>query len=516
MVYLLPTNVRKQSYNYEKAYRQCLYAFLLHRKRNIRYNTTMKKAHLIGICGKGMAGLAVLLKSQGYTISGSDEGFYDPMYSYLTLHGITFTKGYASQNIPVDTEMIIIGKHAKLTPESNEEVHTAFSGTIPVKSFPEIINELTAQTHNIVVAGSFGKSTCTALISWCLRSAGKDPSYFIGATPYGFTESAYIGTSDIFVLEGDEYPSSNWDPTSKFLYYNPRTILLTSGEHDHINIFPTLESYLAPFKKLVTLPKEDDCIIACGTGAHMDEILTHTRTRIVTYSLSDTRTDWYAEDISYGELSSFMIYHRGTPCIEITTTLLGSHNMENIVGCVALLLEKKLLTKEEIIHGVRTFKGVEGRLDRKESDSSVIVFEGFGSSHAKLTSLFDALTLHYPSKKIVTVFEPHTFSWRNRGALSWYSHIFSPAHTVLVFDPPTHGAHTQENLSLEEIVEKISEHHPRVFPFRNKEEGLNLIQKHTEGDDIILLVTSGDLGGIIPEVPPLVEKLFPRKNKTVL
>jgi UDP-N-acetylmuramate: L-alanyl-gamma-D-glutamyl-meso-diaminopimelate ligase len=163
---------------------------------------------------------------------------------------IYWNKKYLSQkatekkNIPKDASFIVIGKHAKLVKETNEEVAFAYESLIPVKSFPEVINDLTKETDNIVVSGSFGKSTCTTFLIWSLLCSKKDPSYFVGALPYNFKDSAHQGTDNTFVLEGDEYPSSNTDETSKFLYYNPKTVLLTSCEHDHINIFPTLESYL--------------------------------------------------------------------------------------------------------------------------------------------------------------------------------------------------------------------------------------------------------------------------------
>ncbi len=468
----------------------------------------MKKVHFIGICGKGMAGLAVMLKNQGSIISGSDQGFYDPVYTYLCENNISFEAGHKKENIPADADCIIIGKHAKLVPESNEEVKWAFESGIPIKSFPEIIQELTKNTDNIVVAGSFGKSTCATLLAWCLLEAGQDPSYFIGAVPYGFESSTHSGKDSTFILEGDEYPSANWDPTSKFLYYNPKIILLTSGEHDHLNVFPTLESYLAPFKKLVGLLDDENLIVACLTGAHIDNILEQTQAKIVTYSLENPDADWYAENIHYGIETTFTLVHEGEEITELTTTLLGKHNIENIIGCGALLLEKKLLTPRELQKGIASFMGVKGRLDRKEANASVLVYEGFGSSQAKLASTFEAIRLAYPDKKIIAVFEPHTFSWRNKAALPWYETVFDDADSVLVFEPPAHGK-TADQLTLDEIVAKISERKSKVYPFHNSEEGLQKISQITQKDDIILLVTSGDLGGIIPQVPPLVEKLFP-------
>ena len=209
------------------------------------------KAHFIGIAGKGMSATALLLKQMGVRISGSDEGFYPPVSDYLKSANIAFAKGYRKENIPDDADVIIIGKNAKLQPETNEEVRAAFASGKLVRSFADIVHDMTVSSDNVVVAGSYGKSTCTALLAWCLRTAKKDPSYFIGEVTNGFECYAQRGQGPVFVLEGDEYPSSNWDSTSKFLRYNARNVLLTSATHDHVNVFPTHADYLVPFRALL-------------------------------------------------------------------------------------------------------------------------------------------------------------------------------------------------------------------------------------------------------------------------
>lgn len=466
----------------------------------------MTKVHIIGICGKAMAGLAVMLKEKGYIVSGSDEGFYDPVYSYLKEKGITFSEGYKKENIPPDASMIVIGKHAKLTKEENEEVYYAFQNNFNIKSLPEAIFELAKNEDRIVVAGSFGKSTCTAFITWCLKEK-MDPSYMIGAVPIDFS-SSHIGKGKIFVIEGDEYPSSNWDNTSKFLYYNPSTLLITSCEHDHINAFPTLADYLEPFKKLVGKLNEDDLLVYSKNGANIPDVLPYAKCRIVSYGLEDD-ADYVAKNISYGENTTFDVFKNNEKICTLNTKLLGEHNIENILGGVALLFEKNLVQVEDLEKCTQDFSGLLGRLDQKPAHSPIRIFEGYGSSQAKLRSLFESLKLHFPTKELFTIFDPHTFSWRNRGALSWYSEIFKDSRVVLVFEPPTHGASTHDQLTLEEIINEIKKTHDNVYPFHTKDEGLSLIKEHLKKDDIILLSTSGDLGGIIPEVPPLVEKLFP-------
>jgi len=221
------------------------------------------KAHFIGIAGKGMSATALLLRQMGVQITGSDEGFYPPVSDYLKNEKIQFAEGYRKENIPGDADVIVIGKNAKLQPESNEEVRAAMDSGKLVRSFADLLHDMTANSDTIVAAGSYGKSTCTALLAWCLRVANKDPSYFIGEITNGFERHAHRGQGSTFVLEGDEYPASNWDGRSKFLRYNAKNVLLTSATHDHINVFPTHADYLSPFRSLLgSLPSDGLLVVS--------------------------------------------------------------------------------------------------------------------------------------------------------------------------------------------------------------------------------------------------------------
>ena len=226
------------------------------------------KAHFIGIAGKGMSATALLLRQMGVRITGSDEGFYPPVSDYLRNENIPFAAGYRKENIPDDADVIVIGKNAKLQPESNEEVRAAMDSGKLVRSFADLLHEMTVNSETIVAAGSYGKSTCTALLAWCLRVANKDPSYFIGEITNGFERHAHRGQGPIFVLEGDEYPASNWDNRSKFLLYNAKNVLLTSATHDHINVFPTHADYLAPFRTLLGSLPSDGLLVVSSSEPH--------------------------------------------------------------------------------------------------------------------------------------------------------------------------------------------------------------------------------------------------------
>jgi UDP-N-acetylmuramate: L-alanyl-gamma-D-glutamyl-meso-diaminopimelate ligase len=467
-----------------------------------------KKAHFIGISGKGMSATALILREQGWRISGSDEGFYPPVSTYLAKANIPFSHGYKKENIPADADVIVIGKNAKLVPERNEEVRAAFESGKPVKSFPDILSDLTQTTDNVIVAGSYGKSTCTALLSWCLKEAGKDPSYFIGEVTNGFEAYAHAGSGKTFVLEGDEYPSANWDASSKFLHYHPQSVLLTSATHDHFNVYPTHESYLEPFKKLLAALPSNGLLVVNQGEKYARELSAEYPGAKALYSLEDA-SGWHAENISYGMPTTFDLYNGSEKVVTLSTSLLGAHNIENIVGVSAMLLVKGLLAPEELKTGIASFKGVKRRLEQLSPKSKVPSMEGFGSSLEKAKSAIAAAKLHFPARRLVVIFEPHTFSWRNRDALSWYDHVFDGAQKVYIYEPASQGASTHAQLTQEEIVERVKNAGFDAEAISDPTAALAAIADAAAPDDVVLLLTSGNLGGLIESVPKMLEEKFP-------
>src|SRR3989344_5862871 len=390
------------------------------RSRKIHY-----RAHFIGICGAGMSAVAKLLIDHDWQVSGSDDNFYPPVWEYIKKYKIRFIKGYDSNNISTDADLIIIGRHSGLTKENNEEVRAAFSSGVPVKSFPEVLGELSEDKKNIVAVGSYGKSTCAALIAWCLEYAGKNPSYFIGAIPNTPTESSKKGSGNFFVLEGDEYPSSNWDDSSKFLHYHPSHLLLTSLAHDHLNVFKTPDDYKAPFVKLLDLVPKNGLVVACVDGEGVKETISKRglEKRTIFYSIRGN-ADWCVENVNLGEITSFDIFNGENFMVNMKTSLIGLHNVENILGTGALLLSLDLITPSEFSRAIASFKAINRRLDKKSDKTSIPFYEGFGSSFPKARSAIEAVKAHFPDKRLIVLFEPHSLSWRSREAIGWYDTVF--------------------------------------------------------------------------------------------
>ncbi len=469
----------------------------------------IKKAHLIGICGAGMSATAKLLRDFGWHVSGSDDGFYPPVSTYLKKCRIHIFEGYREQNIPDNADLIIIGKHAGLTSEKNAEVRRAFESGIPIKSFPEVLGELSQTYKKIIVAGSYGKSTCAALLAWALKHSGKQPSYFIGAIPRTPSESSEKGNGKIFVLEGDEYPSSNWDIKAKFLHYHPTYLLLTSLAHDHIDIYKTPEDYRAPFKKLIALTPRHEIIVACSDGEGLRETLDGIGRNIVWYSIKGN-ADWQIQNLATGEQTLFEITHQGKTIVSVKTSLLGIHNIENILGVGALLFSLNLVTPKQFKKAMETFKALDRRLNKKSETSSLPIYEGFGSSYLKARSAIEAMRLHFQGRPLIVIFEPYTFSWQNRNVIHWYDTVFKDAKNILIYKPPGENKKDSVQLKLDEIVGRIKKAGIDVNGFETPDEGLVILKKYVKNNSVILILSSGGFGGFIDLVVKWLEKRFPK------
>jgi UDP-N-acetylmuramate: L-alanyl-gamma-D-glutamyl-meso-diaminopimelate ligase len=466
----------------------------------------MKKAHIIGIAGLGMTALATYLKKSGWNVTGSDAGSYDPSKTYLNNAGISYNTQYAAENIPHDADLIIIGKHAKLT-KDNPEIVAALDSGKEITTMAEMWGRLSAETDNTVVIGSYGKSTCTALIAHCLQHAGKDPNYFIGAVPYDM-ELSHPGKDNTFVMEGDEYPTSNFDMTSKFLYFKANNVLLTSGEHDHVNMFPTIESYLKPYQEFLKKLSQDNTVVAAINHPNVTELINETDAKVVTYAMDATGT-YHPENITYGETTTLTLKKGDEKIIDLSTSLLGRHNIENIIGVSALLLEQKMLTSEELAQGIASFKGLKRRLDLLTKKSTVKVFEGFGSSYRKAKTIIEALNLHFPEKKIHVVFEPHTFSWRDPKMSDWYDDVFDGSESVAVLQPPAKdGKDIAEQLSLQDIVKLIQKNIPQTIGATEAESVLTHLRENVQKHDVIVILSSGEAAGLIKSIPAWCEETF--------
>lgn len=467
------------------------------------------KSYFVGIAGAGVSALASILKSEGYEVSGSDEGVFAPISTYLDNLGIKYKTSFDKANVPPDIDVAIIGTTAKINPETNPELQEIIARNIPHYTFAEYLGLHTKGRDNLVVAGSFGKSSLTALVTHILRHAGRNPGWFVGAIAKDLPQTGFWGKDKEFIIEGDEYIVSVNDKRSKFELYEAKNILLSSIVHDHVNMFPTMEIYEDLFQRLINKLPEGGKIFAANQYEPIHRLITKAERNsdVIWYGL-DECSGFFAKNVEIGEFTTFDLVTPARDKIHLTTSQLGMHNIENIVAASAYVLTEKLVSPEELQKAILAFNGVERRLDKKTNISSVPLYEGFGSSYEKARSAIEAIKLHFPSRKLVVVFEPHTFSWRNRASLFWYDHVFAGVDNVLMLPPPTHGAGNHDQLSHDEIIARTKNADINVLGVDNAQDVINYLMNELNGDEVVLLLSSGPLYGLPQSLPPLLDEEF--------
>jgi len=467
------------------------------------------RIHFTGIAGAGMAAAALMMREAGHAITGSDQDVFPPMSTYVEGLGFPVSWRFDSANLVGGLDLLVLGASAKLGGESNVEVQEARRRGVRVTTFPELVGESTGLRRNTVVAGSFGKSTCTALMAHVLRESGRDAGWMIGAISPSLPDTGHWGTAPEVILEGDEYIVGPTDRRSKFVLYHPRDVLLTSLIHDHVNVFPTFEDYAKPFGELLRLLPAEGLLVAREHPA-IRAIAGEAASRVVWYDTASC-DGWYPEDIVFGEVTRFTLVGPGGRRVALATTLLGEHNVENIVGVGAYLLERRLLTEAQLARAVESFAGIRRRLDRLTKTSAIPVIEGFGSSYEKARSAIEAMLLHYPHRPLTVVFEPHTFSWRNRDALPWYDTVFEGVAKVLVIPPPHHGEASHQQSAFDEILARIAAAGVPVDGVETAEAATAALSR-LSGDEVVLLLSSGPLLGLPDSLPPAFDRLYGAKE----
>ncbi|HEY7899810.1 MAG TPA: Mur ligase family protein [Caulobacteraceae bacterium] len=464
-----------------------------------------QKAWFLGIAGAGMSALASVLLSEGWRVSGSDDGVFPPMSDYLDRIGVDWRDGFDAGAIPRDIDVAIVGSSAKLGLATNPELAELISRGVPRFSFAEFLGRHTLGRETVVIAGSFGKSTLTALAAVLLRNAGRDPGYFIGAAPLDLPTTGHAGADPTFLIEGDEYVIGESDRRPKFALYHPRTVLVTSVVHDHVNVYPTLASYEAAFASLIAAVPADGKLICAGSYEPLRRLAAGRPT--IWYGL-DCADGYRAANIRIGETTRFDLLIPDGAAIALETELLGRHNIENIIGACALALELGQARPADLGRGVAAFRGVARRLDKKTRRSRVPAYEGFGSSYEKARSAIDAIALHFPDRPLVVVFEPHTFSWRNAAALSWYDTVFEGVDQVILLAPPRHGAEGHAQLSQVDILARLASAHVNAVGAADGRAVLAELEGRLRGDEVVLLLSSGPLDGLAASLPAWLDRQF--------
>lgn len=438
--------------------------------------------HFIAIGGSAMHNLAIALQQKGHNVTGSDDVIHEPSKSRLATKGLLpKTWGWFPENINTKIDAIILGMHAK---PDNTELLKAQELGLKIYSYPEFLYEQSKEKTRVVIGGSHGKTTITAMILHVMHFNKIEVDYMVGAQLKGFDTMVHLTNENEFiVLEGDEYLSSPIDRRPKFHLYKPNIALLSGIAWDHINVFPTFENYVEQFKIFVDAIIPGGIIVYNIEDKFVKEVVEQSSNTIKRVSYKTP--EFYIEN---GK--TFIKTDEGFMPLEI----FGKHNLQNLAGAKLICLNMGV-SETEFFKAIASFKGADKRLEKIGESKNTVIFKDFAHSPSKVQATTNAVKAQYANRKVVACLELHTYSSLNADFLCQYQHALDAADEAVVFYSPDAVAIKQlENISAQQIKEAFNRNDLQVFTnpkaFSDYLFSLNL------KDNALLLMSSGNYGGL--------------------
>lgn len=439
--------------------------------------------HFIAMGGSVMHNLALELAEHGMRVTGSDDEIRDPARTRLAEAGLLpEAEGWFPERITPELDAVIVGMHARL---DNPELQRAQALGLRIYSFPEYVFEYARHKQRIVVAGSHGKTTITAMIMHVLRELGYEFDYLVGAQVDGFERMVRLSrTAPILLVEGDEYYASALDARPKFLIYEPHIVVVSGISWDHVNIFTTEEQYINQFQKLITqLPKAGVCIYNREDRTLRDMVPSHT---VKEYHYPQP----YVTPIYRVRQERAVIKLEG---LRIPIQVFGRHNASNIAAAWEVC-KQLAVTPAEFARQIARFQGAGMRLQKVYEDEHTVIIRDFAHAPSKVLASVDAVSQLYKHANVIACLELHTFSSLNKRFITQYRNTLKKVRNKIVMV----NSHT---LQMKKLPLLTRQDIHRAFNDRNirfvqsSTELLQQVRTMLKGRSVILLMSSGDLDG---------------------
>ena len=469
--------------------------------------------HFIAICGTGMGSLAILLKEQGYKISGSDQNIYPPMSIHLEKAAITILQGYDPKHLDPTVNLVIVGNAVSKTNPLVEEV---LKRKISYLSMPQALNHFfITGKKSIVVAGTHGKTTTTALLSHALKKLGARPSYLVGGVPQDGGSSCCFDSGDYFVIEGDEYDTAFFDKGPKFLHYQPYYTLITSLEFDHADIYRDLEHLTESFSKLVQATNPKGFLLLCSdypellklkkqfvipaparggsasggkAGIHSSSLLTETY---------GTKGDWEIRNLQFSDKKTqFEVLDKGIKKADVVISLPGKHNAINALACFVLLTQLGYQA-EKIAEALASFSGVKRRQEIRGIVKDIIVIDDFAHHPTAVKETINAIKNRYPDYTLYSVFEPRSNSSKRNIFQKDYAQAFGGSNQVILADVFMPSSITDGKiLDVDQLVFDITAQGIKAQHISGVDVITQKISDEVKPHSVILIMSNGGFGEI--------------------
>jgi UDP-N-acetylmuramate: L-alanyl-gamma-D-glutamyl-meso-diaminopimelate ligase len=456
-----------------------------------------KHIHMIGIGGSAMAPLAGMLRERGYNVTGSDAGVYPPASTLLEELGIPYATTFDAKNLTPAPDLIVVGNAIS---RGNVEVEEMLDRKLAHHSLPEILEEeFLPDKHSIVISGTHGKTTTTALLAWTFHVAGKHPNFLVGGVAENFGKSYGLEGGPEFILEGDEYDSAYWDKAAKFFHYAPDDLIMTSVEFDHADIYADFDVYQLAFKRLVNLvPRRGRVIVwgDSGAGDALRHITEKAFCPVIRYGF-ERANDWVASESALkNDQMHFRVAYRGETFGEFVLNATGRHNVLNALAAL-IVAQGRGIKREDIQKAFATFHSVKRRMDVKGEIDGILVVDDFAHHPTAIRATIEAARLRWPERRLWAILEPRSNSMRRRVFQDSLPQSLALGDRVILGGVHRAGQLSEEQrLDPETIVEAVRElgKDARVLP------GADAIADFLAGEaksgDLLLVMSNGSFDGL--------------------
>ena len=467
--------------------------------------TEKKHIHLIGVCGTAMASLAGMLKQRGFQVTGSDAASYPPMSVFLGEMGIPVSQPFSATNLMPRPDLVVVGNAIS---RGNVELEHVLDQHIPFCSMPQILHEEFLRGKEVlVVAGTHGKTTTTSMLAWIFHTAGQQPSFLIGGLAENFGSSFALGQGKHFILEGDEYDTAFFDKGPKFLHYFPDSVILTSVEFDHADIYKDLDAVETAFKRLVNLVPRSGRIVAFEGGDSIERCVRNAFCPVERYGLSVGAT-WRVTDIHLEPTrTTWSMLHNGELWGNFEFPLGGEYNVWNATAAAALAAECGI-SKDEIRAALKTFKSVKRRLEVKAQVNGITIIDDFAHHPTAISGPLNALRSRYPGSRLWVILEPRSNTLRRNVLQNDLASSLALADEVVVagiFKSDSIPEH--ERLDLGGLATQIQRRGRRARVISDVDSIVQMVAPDMRSGDVVAILSNGGFGGIYEKLPQRLKTL---------
>ena len=445
--------------------------------------------HFTGICGTAMGAVAAAMKQRGFTVTGSDANVYPPMSDFLRGQGITLTEGYAEENIPADTDVVIIGNAIS---RGNPEAEAALDRKLLYHSLPEVMKEFFLRgKRNFVVSGTHGKTTTSSMLAWIFKNAGRDPGYMIGGLPKNLGAGAHFTDSEINVLEGDEYDTAFFDKRSKFLHYLPECVVVNNVEFDHADIYNNIEEIKLTFRRLLNIVPRGGMAYINGDEQNCLDVATKAPCPVTTVGFGENCT-LRIENLNYEtDRSSFTL--GGTA---YSTRMTGEFNVRN-AAMAAAAASFAGLTENEIRAGLATFEGVARRQELRGEVNGIKVIDDFAHHPTAIRLAVQSLRQRHPDSRLWILFEPRSNTTRRAVFQTELAEALAAADFSIVAGiPDLHKIPEDDRLDPNKLSSDIARFGGCGWYLPDLDTIISKVRENAKSGDIIAVLSNGGFGGI--------------------